>query len=120
MEYLRCQPPCSCFIVSDDPHSKCVKYMVFLHAREAVFCISKLNCENLRLKTLRCRLKVFERESSIFPRHAPEASAALFESATWCSDVELEVMQNEQRGLALSLPLSPEHVRANSQFEFAH
>ncbi len=55
-----------------------------------------------------------------FPRHAPEASAALRESATWCSDVELEAMESGQTGLALSLPLSPEHVRANSPAEFAY
>ncbi len=36
IEYCRCQPPCSCFIVSDDPHSKCVKCMGFSHACEAV------------------------------------------------------------------------------------
>ncbi len=41
MEYRRCQPPCSRFIASDDPHSKCVKCMGFLHAREAVCGISK-------------------------------------------------------------------------------
>ncbi len=41
MEYCRCQPPCSCFIASDDPHSKCVQFMGFSHAREAVFGNSK-------------------------------------------------------------------------------
>ncbi len=45
---------------------------------------------------------------------------ALRESATWGSDVELEAMESEQTGLAFSLPLSPEHVRANSPVEFAH
>ncbi len=51
-------------------------------------------CENLRLITLRSRLEVCEKESSIFfPRRAPEASAvsrestASRESATWGSDV---------------------------------
>ncbi len=51
---------------------------------------------------------------------APEASAAPRESATWGSDVELEAMESEQTGLAFSLPLSPEHVRANSPVEFTH
>ncbi len=45
---------------------------------------------------------------------------SLCESATWGSDVELEAMESEQKGLAFSLPLSPEHVRANSPVEFAH
>ncbi len=48
-----------------------------------VYGISKCKfCENLRLRTLRSRLEVFEKESSVFPRRAPEASAALRESAT--------------------------------------
>ncbi len=111
MEYRRCQPPCSRFIASDDPHSKCVKCMGFSHARKAVFCISKCKfCENFRLKTLRTRLTVFERESSVSPRRAPEAAEAFRESTTWGSDVELEAMESEQTGLAFSLPLSPEHV----------
>ncbi len=63
---------------------------------------------------------MFEKESSIFPRRAPEASAASRESATWGSDVELEAMESEQTGLAFSLPPSPEHVRANSPVGFAH
>ncbi len=121
MEYRRCQPPCARFITSDDQHSKCVKCLGFSHAREAVYVISKCTfCENLRLGTLRSRLEVFEKESSVFPRRAPEASAASRESATWGSDVELEAMESEQTGLAFSLSLSSEHVRANSPVEFAH
>ncbi len=121
MEYRRCQPPCSHFIASDDPHSKCVKCMGFSHAREAVYGITKCKfCKNFRLKTLRTRLAVFERESSIFPRRAPEAAEALCESTTWGSDVELEAMESEQTGLAFSLPPSPEHVRVNSPVEIAH
>ncbi len=67
-----------------------------------------------------------EKESSIFPRRAPEASAASRESAasceptTWGSDVALEEMESEQTGLAFSLPPSPERVRTNSPVEFAH
>ncbi len=64
--------------------------------------------------------EVFEKESSVFPRRAPEASAAPRESATWGSDVELEAMESEQTGLTFSLPPSPEHVRTNSPVEFAH
>ncbi len=52
-------------------------------------------CENLRLITLCSQLEVCEKESSIFPRRAPEASAASRESATWGSDVELEEMESE-------------------------
>ncbi len=93
MEYRRCQPPCSRFIANDDPHSKCVNSMDFSHAHEAVYRISKYKfCENVRLKILRSRLAVFERESFVFPRHALEASAAFLESATWGSDVELEAI----------------------------
>ncbi len=91
--------------------------MGFSHARKAVFGITKCTfCENLCLKTIRSRLEVFERESSVFPRRAPEASEALSESATWASDVELEAMESEQTGLALS------HLStcANSLVEFAH
>ncbi len=76
--------------------------------------------ENLRLRTLRSRLEVFKKESSVFPRRAPEASAASRESATWGSDVELEAMESKQTGLAFSLPPSPEHVHANSPVEFTH
>ncbi len=84
------------FIASDDPHSKCVKCLGFSHAREAVYGISKCKfCENLRLKTLRSRLEVLEKESSVFPRRTPEASAASRESATWGSDVETEAMESE-------------------------
>ncbi len=79
-----------------------------------------VHCENLRLRTLRSRLEVFEKESSVFPRRSPEASAASRESVTWGSDVELEAMESEQTGLAFSLPLSPEHVCVNSPVEFAH
>ncbi len=113
MEYRHCQPPSACFIACDDPHSKCVKCLGFSHARKAVYGISKCKfCENLHLRTLRSRLEVFDKESSVFPRRAPEAYAALRESATWGSDVELEAMESEQTGLAFSLPLS--------RAEFAH
>ncbi len=121
MEYRRCQPPCTRFIASVDPHSKCVNCLGFSHAREAVYGISKCTfCENLRLKTLRSRLEVLEKESSVFPRRAPEASAASREPATWGSDVELEEMESEQTGLAFSLPPSAEHVCANLPVEFEH
>ncbi|KAF4100116.1 hypothetical protein G5714_018312 [Onychostoma macrolepis] len=69
---------------------------------------------------LHSKLAVFERESSVFPRRAPEAAEALRESTTWGSDVELEAMESEQTGFASSLPLSPEHVRVNSPVEFVH
>ncbi len=93
----------------------------FLHAREAFFGASKCTfCENLHLKTLCSRLEVYERESSVLPRRAPEASAAFREYTTWGSDVELEAMEGEPMGLTLSLPLLPEHVRTNSPVEFAH
>ncbi len=72
MEYRRCQPPCAQFIASDNPHSKCVKCLGFSYAREAVYGIFKCKfCENLSLKTLRSRLEVLEKESSVFPLHAP-------------------------------------------------
>ncbi len=99
----------------------CVKCLGFSHVRDAVYGISKCTfCENLCLITLRSRLEVCEKESSIFSRRAPEASAASRESATWGSDVELEEMESEQTGLAFSLPPSPEHVRANSPVEFTN
>ncbi len=65
MEYRRCQPLCTRFIVRDDPHIKCLG---FSHARKAVYGISKCKfCENLHLITLRSRLEACEKESSIFP-----------------------------------------------------
>ncbi len=60
-------------------------------------------------------LSACEKESSIFPRRAPGTSAASREATTWGSDGE-----SEQTGLALSLPPSPERVRANSPVEFVH
>ncbi len=60
--------------IPSDPHSKCVKCLGFSHARDAVYGVSKCElCENLRLITLRSRLEVCEKESSIFPHRAPEA-----------------------------------------------
>ncbi len=119
MEYRRCQPPCTRFIAREDPHSKCIKCLGFSHARDAVYGISECKiCEDFRLITLRSWLEACEKESSIFPRRAPGASAASREATTWGSDVELEEMESEQTGLAFSLPPSPE--RANSPVEFAH
>ncbi len=121
MEYRRCQPLCARFIAREDPHSKCIKCLGFSHTRDAVYGISKCKfCENLRLITFRSRREVCEKESSIFPRQAPEASEASRETATWGSDVELEEMESEQTGLAFSLPHSTERVHANSPVEFAH
>ncbi len=86
----------------------------FLHAREAFFGESKWKfCENLHLKTLCSRLEVYESESSVLPRRAPEASAAFREYTTWGSE-------GEPMGLNVSLPLLPEHVRTNSPVEFEH
>ncbi len=74
--------------------------MGFSHARDTVYGISKCKiCENFRLITLRSRLEACEKESSIFPRRAPEAYAASREiaasreAATWGSDVEFEEME---------------------------
>ncbi len=85
-----------------------------------------MGCQNANFvkisvsKPPRSRLEVFERESSVFLCCAPEASAAFRESATWGSDVELEAMESEQTGIALSLPLLPEHVCASLPVEFVH
>ncbi len=76
-----------------------------------------MKCHGISLLPAGARLEVFESESSVFPRRAPETFR---EFATWDSDVELEAMENEQTGLALSHPLSPEHVHASSPVEFAH
>ncbi len=96
MEYRRCQPPCARFIASDDPHSKCVKCLGFSHAREAVYGISNcIFCENLRLRTLRSRLEVFEKESSVFTRRALEVR--MLSSRLW--------RVSRQASSFLSLPL---------------
>ncbi len=93
---------------------------VFSHAREAVYGLSKFTfCENLRLKTLRSRLEVFKKGViCVFPSR-PGGLPAFRESATWGLDVELKAMESKQTGITLSLPLSPEHVHASSQVEFA-
>ncbi len=81
MEYRRCQPPCTRFIASDDSHSKSVKYMDFSHARDAVYGVSKCTfCK--KPPSQNPPLEVFERESSVFLRRAPEASAAFRESVS--------------------------------------
>ncbi len=99
-----------------NPHSKFVKCLGFSHAREAVYGISKCKfCENLRLRTLRSRLEVFEKESSVFPRRAPEASAALRESATWGPDVELEAM--ERKFLSLRAVQVPGILNLTANFQ---
>ncbi len=51
-------------------------------------------------------------------RGSPEAVEAFREFRTWGSDVKLKAMENEQTGLAHSLPLSPEHVYVNSPVEY--
>ncbi len=59
-----------------------ISKIICLGFTHAVFGIWMKFCENLRLITLRFRLEVCEKESSIFfSRHAPEASTA------WGSDV---------------------------------
>ncbi len=77
MEFRRCQPPCARFIAREDPHSKCIKYLGFSHARDAVYGTSKCKIsEDFRLITLRSRLEDCEREASFFPRRASSTSAA--------------------------------------------
>lgn len=106
MDYRRCKPACSYFIMSNDPHSV-LSVCVFPHACKAVYRVSKCKfCENLCFKTLNTQLAGFDKESSVFPRRTPEATDAFRESATWGSDVELEAKESEQMGLTLSLPLS--------------
>ncbi len=99
-------------------HTVSVFYVWVFRTRQRRF--TAFRNAKLSLKTLRTRLAVFEKESSVFPRRAPEAAEASRESATWGSDVELEAMESEQTGLAFSLPLLPEHLRVNSPVEFAH
>ncbi len=104
--------PLSTAVRAIHPHCKCIKCLGFSHARKAVYGISKCKfCENLHLITLRSWLEACEKESSIFPRRAPEASSASRESATWGSDVKLVEMESEQTALAFFLPPSPERVR---------
>ncbi len=100
MEYRRCQPPCARFIACDDPHSKYIKCLGFSHAREAVYGISKCKfCENLCLITLRSRLEACEKESSIFPRRAPEAS----EHHLWLNLTEI---REKEKVFLLDAPIS--------------
>ncbi len=51
MEYHQCQLPCTSFIASDDPHSKCVKCMGLSHAHEAVYGVSKCEKKGIFVKT---------------------------------------------------------------------
>ncbi len=86
MEYRRCLP-CARFIVSDDQHSKCVKCLGFSHVREAVCGISKCKfCENLRLKILRSRLEVLEKESSFSKEFSLSRPGGL-RSLSWVCDL---------------------------------
>ncbi len=84
-------------IAGDDPHGKRVNFMFGLsHTCHTVYGASKcIFCS-----------------SSVFPRHTVEAAKALCESTAWGSDVELEAIEIEQTGLALSL--SPEPACAES------
>ncbi len=129
MEYRRCQLPCAHFIVSDDPHSKCVKCMFFFfctHTRRFMGCrniqfaktsVSKPSALGLRfLKGSHPCFPVTPRRPHLSPSLAPSWNSrpsfrlsrvgAFHESATWGSDVELGAMESEQMGLAFSLPLS--------------
>ncbi len=114
MEYRRCQPPCARFIASDGPHSKYVKFSGFrMHVRRFT---GYQNANFVKISVSEpsaLGLRFLKMSHAFFP------VAALRESATWGSDVELEAMDSEQMGLAFSLPLSPENVRANSLVEFA-
>ncbi len=118
-------PPCTRFIAREDPHREFILCLGFSHAREAVYGTSNCEiCDDFRLITLRSRLKDYERESSKFSRRAsstnapPREIAASRRAASWGSDVELEEMESEQTGLAISLPPSSERARANSPVEF--
>ncbi len=111
MEYRRCQLPCPLYITSDGPHSNCVKCMGFSHTPEVVYGISK------------CKLfeNFISKPSALgwqFLRGSPEAVEAFREFRTWGSVLKLKAMENEQTGLAHSLPLSPEHVYVNSPVEY--
>ncbi len=55
-----------------------------------------------------------------YRRCQPPFAVAFRKSANWGSDVEHEAMESKWMGLALSLPLSPEHVRASSPVEFTY
>ncbi len=72
MEYHCFQPLCSRSIASDDPHSKWVKCMGFLHARARLFTASRnAHSAKTSISKPNTRLVVFERASSIFPHRAP-------------------------------------------------
>ncbi len=113
MEYRRCQPPCARFIANDGPHSKYV-WGFRMHARRFT---GYQNANFVKISVSEpsaLGLRFLKMSHAFFP------VAALCESATWGSDVELEAMESEQMGLTFSLPLSPENVRTNSLVEFAH
>ncbi len=121
MEFRRCQAPCARFIAREDPHSKCIKCLGFSHAREAVYGTSKCKiCDDFRLITLRSRLEDYERESSIFPRHASSTSreaAASRGAASWGSDVGA---RGDGEWADKPRLFSPERACANSPVEFLH
>ncbi len=103
MEYRRCQPPCALFIVSDDPHSKCVKCLGFSHAREAVYGISKCKfCENLRLRT-----PFLKRSHPFFPvapRRPPQPPVSPRPGVRKSSSRRWRVSRQASPFLFLSLP----------------
>ncbi len=108
MDYCRCQPPCARFI--DDLHSKCVKCRGLSHALEVVYGVSKCNfCENIRLKTLCSRLEVFERESSVLPRRAPEAWRASRRASSFLSLAHLSMCRWVRRLLCYIRKFPPSY-----------
>ncbi len=119
MEYCRCQPPCSRVIAT---RTVSVLNGWVFRTRGVVYGISKCKfCKNVRLKTLRTRLAVFERESSVFPCCATEAAKALRESTTWGQEARpsaayselVDVLSRTTEKLSIDWPDEPRESQSS-------
>ncbi len=126
MDYRRCQPPCARFIARDHPHSKCVKCLGFSHARDAVYGIWNLILwESLSHNPPLSAWGVWKGVIHFSPsRSGGLRGFAWIRGLSWFRDLRFGCWARGDGEWAdrprLSLPPSPEHVRANSPVEFAH
>ncbi len=76
MEFRRCMPPCTRFIAREDPHSKCILYLGFSHAREAVYGTSNCEiCDDFHLITRGRAFARHRRACAWLARWAPRVSS---------------------------------------------
>ncbi len=118
------QPPCVRFIARDHPHNKCVKCLGFSHARDAVYGIWNLILwESPSHNPPLSAWGVWKGVIHFSPSHSGGLRGfAWIRSLSWFRDLRFGCWARGDGEWAdrprLSLPPSPEHVRANSPVEF--